>query len=91
MLGERFVDADDQRRGLVHPCMQMAEDLSLQGFHEVGEDEVAAENQIEGPRRECATDVSMSEADAFAKLPPQAINAVRRLECATPPRLGQIF
>jgi len=91
MLGERLVDADHQRGTLVHACMQMLEDIALQGVHEVGEYEVAAQNQVEGARRECPSDIAMGEVNAPAKLPAQVVLAVHQLECAAPPGLGQIL
>jgi len=91
MLGEGFVDADDQRGTLVHPCVQTPEYRALQRFLEVSEDEVAAENQIEGACGKPSTDVSMGETDTLTKLPPHAVLVIRQLESTTAPGFRQVL
>ncbi len=85
------MDTDDQRRPRVHVRVQLREDPALQRVGEVGEDQVPAQHQIEGARRQRSAHVAFDEGDAPAELRAQAPFVVGTLECATAPGLGQIL
>ena len=52
----------------MEPREDLVQDLSLEDFIEVGEDEISAEKKIKGPFRILAPDILFDEVDALSEV-----------------------
>ncbi len=85
------MDADDECGAVFHGIDDAIQGLRLEPVVEVGEDEIAAEHEVEAALRHCLADVLLEECDVAAEGGIQAVAAVFSRERTSAQTLGQLL